>query len=124
MSYKKRDKGQWNQGKAYKGNRKAKEKEHVKRDIQQQIDEQVKDYKYPYKSKTTRDYKKRLENLINWYEKVLARLHHRDAHNWLTNSFRATLSTLKKKWKDKYDEENKWSRFLQLRTCPIRVLKT
>jgi len=102
MSYKKRDKGQWNQGKACKGNRKAKEKEHVKRDIQQQIDEQAKNYKYPYKSKTTPDHKKRLAHRINWYEKVLKRMHHSDVHNWLTSSFRATLRTLKKKWADKY----------------------
>jgi len=44
MSYKKRDKGHWNQGKAYKGWRKAKEREYTKKEIKLAIAEQDDNY--------------------------------------------------------------------------------
>jgi len=107
MSYKKRDKGGWNQGKAYKGSRKAKEREHTKRDIKQQIDEQDPNYKLPHKSKPTPNRKLRLEHRIKWYEKILSRNQSKDSNysSWITSTFGSMLRRLKKKWAEKYDKE-------------------
>jgi len=71
MSYKKRDKGNWNQGKSYKGSRKAKEREHVKEDIEQQIQEEH-DENYQYRKYThTRNKKASLEHSLQYYQEKL-----------------------------------------------------
>lgn len=49
MNYKKREQSGWSAGKSYKGTRKAKEREHTKQEIEQQIDEQDDSFRYkPY----------------------------------------------------------------------------
>jgi len=73
MSYKKRDIGGWNQGKACKGTRKAKEREFIKQDVDQQIVEQNDDYRVKYKGKRNKNIKARLEHRIKWYQSIIDR---------------------------------------------------
>jgi len=103
MSYKKRDKGNWNQGKSYKGTRKAKEREYVKQEVQQQIDEQDPDYKHRHISKRSRNEKECLRHRINWYEAVIKQ-YKGWGKSWtrITHGMGDTLDKLKKKWKEKY----------------------
>lgn len=68
MSYKKREKGHWNQGKAYKGSRKAREREYVKSDIETQIAEQDPNFRYR-KYKRTPNMEARLTHDIEWNER-------------------------------------------------------
>ncbi len=106
MSYKKRDKGGWNQGKAYKGTRKAKEREYIRSDITQQIDEQDPNFRHKYKAKRKRNTKEHLRYQISWYERVVKTYAGRDSFwAYFRNSCRDTLKKLKKKWKEKYGKE-------------------
>ena len=70
MSYRKRAKGGWNQGKAYKGSRKAAEREFVKSEIAEQADP---DFKYRHVGRRKPNVRVRLRNLIEYYEERVAR---------------------------------------------------
>lgn len=68
MTFNKRQKSHWNQGKVYKGTRKAKEKVWVESEIVDQI--YGDDYRY---SKRTRNYKASAEYQLKWYREAVAR---------------------------------------------------
>ncbi len=70
MSYRKRDIGHWNQGKSYKGWRKAKEREHIKHEIHQQIDEQDDDFRYRHYSRTPNELAS-AKHSVEWYSATL-----------------------------------------------------
>lgn len=105
MSYKKRLKGGWNQGKAYKGD--SKERQHSKSEIDQQVEEfeAGDDFRYRHTKPRKRNMKEHLLHQISWYQRVVAEYKGRKGF-WTSfaSSFRDTLKKLKKKWKDKYGE--------------------
>ncbi len=71
-SYKKRMKGDWNQGKACKGD--GEERMYAKEEIKEFLKEMDEDYQAPYKkSKRKRNDKARLEHRIAWCEQALTR---------------------------------------------------
>jgi len=106
VSYKKRDKGNWNQGKSYKGTRKAKEREYIRSDIAQQIDEQDPSFRHRHISKRTKNAEERLKHRISWYERAIGRYAEQGGF-WagFASSCRDSLRKLKKKWKEKYGKE-------------------
>lgn len=67
MSYRKRDIGHWNQGKSYKGSRKAKEKEYGKKEIDLQMAEQDPEFRYRHYSHTKNEIES-LKGQIQHYE--------------------------------------------------------
>jgi predicted nuclease with TOPRIM domain len=70
--YRKRMKGDWNQGKACKGD--SEERQYSKREIQEQLDEAEEKYLHRYhKGKRTKNEKARLEYRIHWYQQALER---------------------------------------------------
>lgn len=97
-SYKKRLKGNWNQGKGYKGD--SEERMYAKAEIRQFIKEMDEDYLQPYKkSKRVRNEKARLEHRIKWCKDALARPRHNDCFaNWI----RSDLAKAEKEYKLKY----------------------
>lgn len=107
MSYKKRDKGHWNQGKAYKGTRKAKEREYVKREIKQQIDEQDPSFRYPRYTHTPNK-KAQLEHKIAWYQRHIDEYKKRDGFwkNW-ANWARDSLRKYRKQYAKLFGKEKK-----------------
>jgi len=110
MSYQKRDKGHWNQGKAYKGTRKAKEREYTKREIKKAIAEQDEKYLEKHKKSQKRTTQQKLKKKIKWYESAIKKWSGKESDRhipiwgWgrLVKSYRETLKKLKKKWRDKY----------------------
>lgn len=94
MTYKKREKKCWNQGKKYKGTRKAKEKEYSNQEVKQQLDEQDKGYRYRY-YKRTRNMKAHLEYQLRWYQEKLKTT----TWNWFKKSCRERIRKIKEKLK-------------------------
>ena len=106
--YKKRDKGDWNQGKKYKGTRKAKEREHTKKEVQQQINEQKPEFKEKHvKAKKNRNERARLEYQIKWYEAAVNRMTGKSNWNsWFINNFRNSLRKYKEEWNRLFGDKN------------------
>ena len=104
--YKKRQKGHWNQGKEYKGSRKAKQREHDKKEIEYQIESENVDFKEKYAAKCTPNHKARLEYRISWYEYILDKYKSRGI-SWdgLASSFRSSLRKLREKYAEKYGKK-------------------
>jgi hypothetical protein len=99
VTYNKRQKGGWNGGKANKGNRKAREREYVKKDIKQQIDEQDPEYRVHY-NKRTPNRKARLEYEVGFYERLIKKYKDNKINSRFANWFRDSLRKAKKKLKE------------------------
>lgn len=100
--YKKRLKGNWRQGKRYKGD--SEERQFAKSEIKQQLAEE--DEKYldkHHKGARTKNVKARLEHQVKLYEQVLERPRH--ASDWLSNYFRDALKKARKKLNEFLKEE-------------------
>lgn len=101
-SYKKRMKGNWNQGKACKGD--GSERAYAKAEIREFIKEMDEDYQAPYKkSKRRRNDKARLEHRIKWCEEALAR--RPSECDWFSNWIRCDLAKAKKQYQEKYGDK-------------------
>ena len=92
MSYKKREKGNYNQGKGCKGSRKAKEREHAKKEAGQQVDEQDDSFRYK-QYKRTRNKKLSLEYRLKWYEEAIKTT----KTVWLKDWFKDRIKKIKEK---------------------------
>jgi len=113
MSYKKREIGHWNGGKAYKGSRKAKEKEYAKSEIKQAIAEQDDNYLDRHQKSQKRNTQQKLEKKIKWYKAAIERWSGKESDKYipiwgwgsLVRSCRERLGKLQAKWKGKYGEK-------------------
>lgn len=102
--YKKRMKGNWNQGKGCKGD--SEEREYAKEEIRQAVKEMDEDYVSTYKkSKRVRNEKARLEHRIKW---CLARIEfwrkHTGKSDWISNWIRDTLRESREKYEKLFGE--------------------
>lgn len=111
-TYKKRMKGNWNQGKGCKGD--DEERMYAKEEIRQALKEMDDDYQATYKkSKRKRNEKARLEHSIAWYEKVVAEDERRQRENPDRGSWRCSfisyardaLRKAKKEYAEKFGEK-------------------
>ena len=101
-TYKKRMKGHWQQGKAYKGD--GEERLAAKRELAELIRESEEDYKIKYKkSKRRRNEKARLEHRIKWYEQTIEKYDRRGDNSSFSNWLRDDLAKAKKKY-EKFKE--------------------
>jgi hypothetical protein len=110
-TYKKRMKGNWQQGKGYKGD--SEERMYARKEIEQAIQAEEDDYLEKYhKGARTRNEKARLEHQIAWYTQVLAETDRRMAAegkvpNWessFASYFRDSLKKAKKKYEEMFGE--------------------
>jgi hypothetical protein len=102
-SYKKRMKGNWNQGKSCKGD--GEERKYAVQEITQFLKEMDEDYQLPYKkAKRNRNDKARLEHRIAWYEQALQK--YKEGHDTsFTHWIRHSLMKAKKEYEEKFGEE-------------------
>lgn len=108
-SYKKRMKGSWNQGKAYKGD--GEERAYARTEIKQFVKEMDENYQEPYKkSKRRRNEKARLEHRIKWCEQALAR-YKVIKDDWFSKWIRSDLEKAKKQYAQKYGDKYEFKSF-------------
>lgn len=107
MTYRKRAKGGWNAGKAYKKESNRSERQFSKDEIKDELQEilEGEDFRYPHYSKTTNELEKTkyeiksLEHrIVKWTRFVKDRLTNNFFNNYL-NSLRHSLKKTKEKYK-------------------------
>lgn len=107
MSYRKREVAHWNEGKRYKGTRKARERAYAENDIVTQIASE--DEKFRYKHYSRKPNKEaQLKHRVEWYERVLAECT-REPKSWncsFANYARDNLRKYKKQLKELQEESN------------------
>ncbi len=94
MTYSKRQKAHWNQGKGCKGNRKAKEKVYTEAEIDEMIADQDPAYRTKHLGKRKPNLRARLEYRIQWCEEMIAK---RKTMGMEPGYWRQCLSESKKK---------------------------
>lgn len=102
-TYKKRAKGNWNQGKGCKGD--AEERQYAKTEIEKAVAHDVEDQPTRHKGKRKRNKKASLEYTIAWYTQKIAEWERLDRKGSIVNMFRDSLKEATKEYKEKYEEE-------------------
>jgi phage terminase Nu1 subunit (DNA packaging protein) len=99
-TYKKRAKGNWCQGKGYKGD--SEERQFSKTEIKEQIKYDLEGLPVRHKKKRKRNKKASLEHQIEWYAQRVAQ---RESSGHSSDSFTNYLRDGLKKVKDEYNEK-------------------
>jgi len=92
--HKKRSKGDWRQGKGYKGD--GEERQFSKNEVKQQLAEDEETYLDRHKGKKKRNKLASLEYRVKWYEETIAKYEKDNKNSMLCNWFRDSLEKTKK----------------------------
>lgn len=102
-TYKKRLKGNWRQGKGYKGD--AEERQYSKTEIEAAIKHEVEGQPTKYKGKRKRNKKMALEHQIEWYQQKITEFERNGYKGSCIDYFRNALREAKKKYKEEYGDK-------------------
>lgn len=99
-AYKKRAKGNWNQGKSHKSD--SEERQHAKLETCDQLDDDT--YLKPRKGKRKKNDKAALEYRISWYQRTIEKYGKDDRNGSYVNGLRDGLQMAQKEWREKYEK--------------------
>ena len=102
-TYKKRAKGNWQQGKGCKGD--SEERQYAKIEIEAAIKHEVEGQPIRYKGKRKRNKKMALEHQIEWYQQKIEEYQRRGDNDSFVHYMMNSLIKAKKKYKEEYGEE-------------------